>query len=100
MSVTSGIEDLVAAKRSEILRLAHDHGATRVRVFGSVARGESGPESDLDLLVDMEPGRGLFAIVAIKQDIEDLLGHEIHVVTEAAISPYIRDEILHEAKPF
>jgi predicted nucleotidyltransferase len=99
MSISTGIEDLVAAKRTEILRVAHGHGATRVRIFGSIARGESGPESDLDLLVDMDAGHGLFAIVTIKQDIEDLLGREVHVVTEAAISPYIRDEILQEAIP-
>lgn len=97
MSVSIGIEALVAAKRTEILRVAHEHGATRVRIFGSVARGESGPESDVDLLVDMEPGGGLFAIVAIKQEIEDLLGLDVHVVTEGAISPYIRADILHEA---
>lgn len=97
MSISTGIEDLVAAKRTEILRVAQEHGATRVRVFGSVARGESGPESDLDLLIDMEPRRDLFDIVAIKLDLEDLLGREVDVVTEAAVSPYMREQILLEA---
>lgn len=99
MSVTAGIEELVAAKRSEILRVARDHGATRVRVFGSVARGESGPGSDLDLLIDMGSGGDLFDIVAIKQGVEDLLGREVHVVTEGAISPYMREQVLLEAVP-
>lgn len=99
MSTTTDIEALVAERRVDILRIAQEHGALRVRVFGSVARGASGPESDLDLLVEMEPGRGLFAIVAIKLDIEELLGRRVHVVTEAAVSPYIRDAVLQEAIP-
>lgn len=99
MSTTTGIEALIAERRTDILRIAHEHGASRVRVFGSVARGESGPDSDLDLLIDMGSGRDLFDIVAIKLDIEDLLGREVHVVTEAAISPYMREQVLLEAIP-
>ena len=85
--------------RAEILRIAHANGATRVRVFGSVARGTARPDSDLDLLVEFEPGRSLLDLVAIKQDLEDLLGREVHVVTEAAVSPYMREEVLQEATP-
>jgi len=70
---------------------------TRVRIFGSVARGTAVPESDLDLLIDLAPGRHLLDVVAIKQDREDLLGGNVHVVTEAAVSPYMRDEILRDA---
>lgn len=88
---------LLKNKREEILRIARSHGATRVRLFGSAARGEAGPKSDVDVLVTLEPGRTLLDIVAIKQDLEDLLGREVHVVTEAAISPYIRDKVLREA---
>jgi predicted nucleotidyltransferase len=101
MATTSGIlED----KRGEVLRIVARHGARRVRVFGSVVRGDAplkgifvGPDSDVDILVDLDPGRSLLDIVAIKQDLEDLLGCRVDVVTEAAISPYIRDRVLDEA---
>ena len=73
------------------------HGARNVRLFGSVARGEATETSDLDLLIEMEPGRTLLDIIAIKQDLEELLGCKVDVVTEAAISPYLRDKVLHEA---
>lgn len=92
-----GIDELVKEQRDEILQIATRHGARNIRIFGSVARGEAGPESDIDLLVEMEPGRTLLDIVAIKQDIEDLLGREVDVVTEAAISPYMRERVLKEA---
>ena len=92
-------QDPLQGQRAEILRIAHSHGATRVRVFGSVARGEAGPESDIDVLIDLERGRSLLDIVAIKQDLEDLLGRKVDVVTEAAVSRYIRDEVLSEAVP-
>lgn len=94
-----GIEELVHDKRTEIFRIAKANGATRVRIFGSFARGTARPDSDLDLLIDLEPGRHLLDLVAIKQDLEDLLGRPVHVVTEAAISPYMRDEILRDATP-
>ena len=83
--------------RDEILRIAAVHGASEVRIFGSAARGRVGPSSDVDILVKLEPGRSLLDIVAIKQDLEDLLGRKVDVVTEAAISPYIRDRVLKEA---
>lgn len=85
--------------REEILSIARAHGAVTVRVFGSAARSEANVGSDLDLLVEMEPGSSLLDIVAIKQDIEDLLGIPVDVVTEGAVSPYIRDRILKEAVP-
>lgn len=66
-------------------------------MFGSFARGEECPDSDLDLLVDLEPGRDLLDIVAIKQDLEALLGRKVDVVTERAVSPYIRAAVLKEA---
>ena len=90
---------LVNDKRAEIVRIAKLNGATRVRIFGSFARGTARPDSDLDLLIDLEPGRHLLDLVAIKQDLEDLLGRQVHVVTEAAISPYIRDKVLRDATP-
>lgn len=70
-----------------------------MRVFGSRARGEEGPDSDLDLLVDLEPDRSLLDVISIKQDLEDLLGCSVDVVTEGGLSPYLRERILAEALP-
>jgi predicted nucleotidyltransferase len=84
-------------KRDEIFRIAGAHGAQNVRVFGSVSRGEAGTKSDVDLLVKLEPGRSLLDLIAIKQELEDLLGREVDVVTEDAVSPYIREQVLKEA---
>jgi predicted nucleotidyltransferase len=84
-------------KRDEILKVAASHGARDVRVFGSRARDENRPDSDLDLLVTLDEHASLLDIVAIKQDLEDLLGCNVDVVTEDAISPYIREEVLRQA---
>jgi predicted nucleotidyltransferase len=84
-------------RREEILAIVKRHGGRNVRVFGSQARGEGAPDSDLDILIDLEPGRSLLDIVAIKQDLEDLLGCSVDVVTEASVSPYIREHVLSEA---
>lgn len=91
------MQELIQQQRDTILRIASEHGAQRVRVFGSVARGEARPDSDLDLLVDMSAGHGLLDIIAIKQDLEDLLGRKVDVLTEAAVSPYLRQAVLTEA---
>jgi uncharacterized protein len=84
-------------KREEILRIASRYGAKNIRLFGSTAKGEAGPTSDIDFLIDLESGRSLLDIVAIKQELEDLLGVQVDVVTEAAISPFIRDEVVEQA---
>lgn len=83
--------------REEISRIAAAHGARNVRVFGSASRGEAGAASDLDLLVDMAEGRTLFDLIALSNDLEDSLGVEVDVVTEASVSPYMRDRVLDEA---
>jgi uncharacterized protein len=93
------IDTLLIDNRAEILRIAKENGATRVRIFGSFAKGTAGPDSDVDVLVDLEPGRNLFDLIGIKHGIEDLLGRDVHIVTEAAISPYMRDGILRSATP-
>lgn len=80
-------------------RLAHRYGARNIRVFGSVARGEAGPQSDLDLLVDMEAGRSLLDLVAFWQDLEELLGRRVDILTDGGISPYLKDRIYSEAIP-
>ena len=91
------IDKQLKAKRRQILEVATRHGARDVRIFGSAARGEMKPGSDLDVLVKLDPGRSLLDIIAVKQDLEDLLGCGVDVVTEAGISPYIREQILGEA---
>lgn len=78
-------------------RIAAAHGAGNVRVFGSVGRGEESASSDLDLLVDMAEGRSLFDLIALSNDLEESLGVDVDVVTEASLSPYIRDRVLDEA---
>ena len=83
--------------RDEILRLAREHGARKLRLFGSAARGDDRPDSDLDLLVEMEPGRSLVDHVALKQDLEELLGRDVDVVTEQSLYPRLRDRVLREA---
>ncbi len=83
--------------RDEILRLARKHGAENLRLFGSAARGEETPESDLDFLVDMEDGRSLVDHVALKQDLEELLGRDVDVVTERALHSHLRERVLQEA---
>jgi predicted nucleotidyltransferase len=88
---------VVREVREEIRRIASAHGAGNVRVFGSTGRGEYDTTSDLDLLVDMAEGRGLFDLIALSNDLKESLGVEIDVVTEAGLSPYIRDRVLDEA---
>lgn len=92
-------KELLQTRREAILELATRHGARNVRVFGSVARGESGAESDVDLLVDMEEGRSLLDLVAFWQDVEELLGCRVDVITDGGVSPYLRDRIYAEAVP-
>ncbi|HSK75490.1 MAG TPA: nucleotidyltransferase family protein [Thermoanaerobaculia bacterium] len=90
---------LLQKYRAEILDLAMRHGARNVRVFGSLARGEGRDDSDLDLLVTLGEGRSLLDLVGLKQDLEDLVHRPVDVVTEQALSPYLRDRVLSEAIP-
>ena len=93
------LDDLIKQKREEILRLAAAHGAKNVRLFGSVARGEADAESDLDVLVDLEPGRSLFDLGGLLVDLQDLLGLKVDVVTEKGLRPRLRERVLKEAVP-
>jgi predicted nucleotidyltransferase len=93
------IDRLLQEKRGEILRVAARHGAYNVRIFGSAARSEAGPESDVDVLVDFELGRNLLDRVGLMLDLEDLLGCKVDVVTEKALHWYIRDRVIEQAVP-
>ncbi|HEY6539383.1 MAG TPA: HepT-like ribonuclease domain-containing protein [Ktedonobacteraceae bacterium] len=91
--------ELLKAKRDEILRTAIKHGASNVRIFGSVARGEADVASDIDLLVDVEPGRTLFDLSELIFDLQELLGHDVDLVTEKGLHNRIRERVLKEAIP-
>lgn len=93
------IGELLKEKREDILRIATQHGASNVRIFGSVARGEAKPDSDVDFLVELEPGRSLLDRVALIQDLEDLLGTKVDVATDKGLRDRVRDRILNEAVP-
>lgn len=92
------IEEL-RRRKSEILRLAARHGATNVRVFGSVARGEADERSDVDLLVDMGSGRSLLDLGGFLEDLQELLRRPVDVVTERGLKARIKDRVLREAVP-
>jgi hypothetical protein len=91
--------ELLTIKREEILQIAARHGATNVRVFGSVARGEASPDSDVDFLVDVGPNRSAFFPAGLLADLEDALGCKVDVLTENSLHWYIRDRVLREARP-
>jgi predicted nucleotidyltransferase len=93
--------DLIALqkKREAILDLCARHGATKVRVFGSVARGEAQEGSDLDLLVVFEEGRTLLDHARLKLALEGLLGVPVDVVSEGGLAPRLRERVLREAVP-
>ncbi|MBA3439394.1 MAG: nucleotidyltransferase family protein [Pyrinomonadaceae bacterium] len=86
-------------KREEILRIAAQHGAQNVRIFGSTARGEAEEDSDVDVLVDLEAGRSLFDLGGLLMELQDLLGRKVDVVTEKGLRTRIRDRVLREAVP-
>ena len=92
-----GIEEILGDKREEILRIAAKHGVTSIRVFGSVARGEAGPESDVDFLIEAGQGRTPWFPVGLIRDLEELLGRKVDVVTPNALHWYIKDRVLAEA---
>jgi uncharacterized protein len=94
-----GIDDLLKENREEIHKIAARYGVRNIRVFGSVARGEADEQSDIDFLVDMEPGRSLLDLGALMTDLRDLLGKPVDIVSEDSIYWLLRRRILKEAKP-
>jgi predicted nucleotidyltransferase len=93
------IEQMLREKRDEIQRVAAKHGARNVRVFGSVARGESQAYSDIDLLVDTGPETSSWFPAGLVLDLEEILGCKVEVVTEKGLSPYLKERVLREALP-
>jgi predicted nucleotidyltransferase len=91
------IDDLVKEMREEILKIAANHGARKVLIFGSVARGEADSESDLDLLVEFLPGSTLLSQSAMIRELEDLLGIKVDVVSDQGLRDRIRERVLREA---
>ena len=93
------LQELVRMRRADILQTAAQHGAFHVRIFGSVARGDTDEQSDVDFLVDMEVGRSLFDLGGLLTDLENLLGCSVDIVTEKGLRDRIRDRVLREAIP-
>lgn len=87
------------AHREEIMKIARRYGISNVRVFGSVARGEADDASDLDLLIDVSPGRSLFDMAGFALDVEQLLGVFTQVVTPQGLKARLRERVLAEALP-
>ncbi|CAN5680759.1 nucleotidyltransferase [soil metagenome] len=91
------MRELFEVHRDEIKSIASRHQGTSLAIFGSVARGEEGPGSDLDLLVELAPGARPFALLALGAELEDLLGVRVDVGTPDSLRPHLRDEVLAQA---
>lgn len=92
------LQRLLRSNREAILALAQRYGARNVRIFGSAARGDDHPDSDIDVLVDLEPGRSLLDQTGLWLDLQELLGRRVDLVVEGGISPYMEKGILAEAR--
>ncbi len=92
-----GINEIIGQQRERILALAAEHGASRIRVFGSVARGTADADSDIDFLVDLKPGRSLFDLGGLLTDLQKLLNHKVDVITPAGLRKRIKERVLKEA---
>jgi predicted nucleotidyltransferase len=86
-------------QRRRLLDAAERHGVSRLRVFGSLARGEAKAESDVDLLVDLKPGRTLLDLAAFRREAAEILDLSVDVATTDMLKERIRDEVLNEALP-
>jgi predicted nucleotidyltransferase len=92
------LEDL-HSRRDQILAIAARHGASNIRLFGSVVRHEERPDSDVDLLIDMAQGRGFDDYLALVEELESVLSRRVDVVIERSLSPHFRPYIEAEAQP-
>jgi len=93
------LDNILRSRREDILKIAAKHGACNVRIFGSLARGEAGENSDIDFLVELEPGRSLLDLAKLVVELEDLLNRKVDVVTEQGLYWLLRRRILTEARP-
>lgn len=93
------VESLLREKRDDIRAIAAKHGAYNIRIFGSVVRGEAGPDSDIDFLIDAGPTTSSWFPAGLILNLEEILGRRVEVVTEKALNPYIRHHVLAEAIP-
>ena len=93
------LRELLQSKRDEILRIARAHGARNVRVYGSAARGDADETSDVDFLVEFEPGTSLLQHGAMIAELEELLGRKVDVAPEKTLRERVRDKVLLEAIP-
>ena len=97
IAVQMHLDDLLKSKRDEILAIAAKHGAHNVRVFGSVARGEDDARSDIDLLVELKRGTTLLGHAALMQELEELLGVKVDVVSDRCLRDRVKDRVLKGA---
>jgi predicted nucleotidyltransferase len=93
------LRQLLSEKREDIRRIGARHGVHNIRVFGSVARGDARPGSDIDLLIDAGPNTSAWFPAGLILELEELLGRRVEVVTEKALNPDLRDQVLREAVP-
>ena len=93
----TSIRERLASLRSDVLEVARRHGASNLRVYGSIAKGLEHERSDLDLLVDLSPEHSLLGVISLRQDLEDLLGCSVDLTEATSLHPLIRDEILGQA---
>ena len=93
------VRHIIRTRRDEILQIARRYGAKDVRVFGSAARGDASNDSDIDLLVNLEPGRSLLDLGGLLVELQDLLGCRVDVVTERGLRERIRNDVIREAVP-
>jgi uncharacterized protein len=89
---------MVQVDRTRLARLCHEHGVSRLRIFGSAARGEERPDSDVDLIVDYAGRKGFFELIDLEGELAELLGREVDLVTERGLSPHMKDAVLASAR--
>ena len=89
---------LLQEHRATVFDLANQHGARNIRIFGSAARGDDQPDSDIDLLIDLDPDRSLLDLAELVADLRDLLGRRVDIVIEQDLHTHLRDSILREAR--
>jgi predicted nucleotidyltransferase len=94
---TTSIRDRLTALRPDVPNVSRRHGASNLRVYGSIATGQEHEHSDLDLVVDLSPDHSLLEVISLRQDLEDLLGYSVDLTEESELHPLLRDEILAQA---